>query len=171
MKQKKLDILNKILLVFLLLQPLLDIYMAVVGEKLDIFGISIATLIRTTFIVILFIIVVIYQIKNKIHIKLLYLITGYLVFILIYAFAHHFNIVYSGEYYVTEGIYNIIKEIMYVERLVVPTLLLYTVIITKPDKIKLQKVIVFVALFISLVIILTNMFKVSFASYANTFAV
>ena len=166
MKQKKLDILNKILLVFLLLQPLLDIYMAVVGEKLDIFGISIATLIRTTFIVILFIIVVIYQIKNKIHIKLLYLITGYLVFILIYAFAHHFNIVYSGGYYVTEGIYNIIKEIMYVERLVVPTLLLYTVIITKPDKIKLQKVIVFVALFISLVIILTNMFKVSFASYA-----
>lgn len=168
MKQKKWDLLNKILLIFLVLQPFLDIYMAVVGENLDILGISIATLIRTTFVVSIFILVVVYQIKNKIHIKLLYLIIGYLAFVLIYTIAHHLNIVYSSGYYITEGIYDIATELMYVERLIVPTLLLYTVIITKPDKIKLQKVMLFVVLVISLVIILTNIFKVSFASYVTT---
>lgn len=167
MKQKKLDIINKILLAFLLIQPILDVYMAIVGERLDVFGISIATLIRTSLIVTLFVIVAIYQIKNKIHMRLLYLILGYLTFVLIYVIAHHLNIVYSNGYYVTEGIYNIITETLYVKRLVVPTLLLYTVIITKPDKIKLQKAMLTVAFMISLVIILTNIFKVSFASYVT----
>lgn len=165
MKQKKLDILNKILLIFLAIQPFLDIYMAVVGEKLDIFGISIATLIRTSFVVITFIIIVIYQIKYNLKKKLLYLIIGYLIFVLIYSIAHHLNIMYSDGYYITEGIYNAIKEAMYVERLVVPTLLLYNVIITKPDKKKLKNVLLFVVCVISIVIIITNIFKVSFASY------
>ncbi|MBQ8042985.1 MAG: O-antigen ligase family protein [Clostridia bacterium] len=168
MKQKKLSMLNKIILIFLVLQPLFDIYMAVVGESLDIFGISIVTLIRATLVVALFGIVIIYQIKNKVHIKLLYLILGYLAFVLIYALAHHLNIVYSNGYYITQGIYNVVTEIMYVERLVVPVLLVYIVIITKPDKIRLEQVLVTVATVISLVIIVSNLFKVSFASYSQT---
>jgi len=167
-KQKKFDILNKILLIFLLLQPFLDIYMAVTGERFDILGISIATLIRTTLIVASFIMVVVYQIKNKLNIKLIYLIAGYLIFVLVYVVIHHLNIVNSNGYYITEGIYNILTEIMYLERLVVPVLLMYNVIITKPDKIKLEKVLVTVATIISLVIIITNLFKVSFASYSTT---
>lgn len=168
MKQKKLDVLNNILLIFLMLQPFFDIYMAVVGERLDVLGISIATLIRTTLIVTSFIVVIIYQIKNKIHIKLLYIMLSYLAVTLIYGVAHHLNIVNSNGYYVTEGLYNVVTEVMYVERLIVPVLLMYNVIITKPDKIKLEKVLVTVATMISLVIIITNLFEVSFASYSGT---
>lgn len=164
--QNKITILNNILLIFLIIQPFLDIYMAVVGEKLDIFGVSIATLIRTTFVVALFILIAIYQIKNKVRVKLLYLISTYLAAVLIYSIAHHLNIVYSSGYYITEGIYNFLTELMYVERLVIPVLLMYSVIITKPDKIKLEKILVTVVTIISLVIIVTNLLKVSFASYS-----
>lgn len=166
-KQKTLNILNNILLIFLILQPFFDIYMAVVGERLDVFGISIATLIRTTLITSIFAIVLVYQIKNKAHMKLLYLIIGYLVVVLIYGVAHHLNIVYSNGYYITEGIYNILTEILYVERLIVPVLLMYSIIITKPKRKKIEKVLVIVALTVSLVIIITNIFKVSFASYTS----
>ena len=173
MKQKKLndkkfDIINKILLIFLVLQPLFDIYMAVVGEKLDIFGISIVTIIRTTLITVLFGIVVFYQVKNKLHMKLLNLILGYLSVVLVYSVAHHLNIVYSNGYYITEGIYNVITEIMYVERLIVPVLLMYSVIITKSNKAQLEKILITVATAVSLVIIITNLFEVSFASYSQT---
>ena len=58
MKQKKLiNVLNIWLVLFILIQPVLDIYMALVGEKLDVFGISIATLIRTISTTIVFLIV------------------------------------------------------------------------------------------------------------------
>lgn len=166
--KKKFDVLNKILLIFLCLQPVFDIYMSVVGETLDILGISIATLIRTTLTTVLFGIVVYYQIREKMHIKLLCLILAYLGVVVLYTLAHHLNIVYSNGYYVSEGIYNIVTEIMYVERLIIPVLLIYIVIITKLSKIKLEKVLVFVATFVSLVIIISNLFKVSFASYAQT---
>ena len=166
-KQKKLNILNNLLFIFLVLQPFFDIYMAVVGERLDIFGISIATLIRTTLITAIFITVLVYQIKNKLHMKLLYLIIGYLVVVLIYGVCHHLNIVYSNGYYITHGIYNAVTEILYIQRLIVPVLLMYSIIITKPKRKKIEKVLVTVAITISLVIILTNLFKVSFASYTS----
>ena len=168
MEQKKINVLNKILLIFLLLQPLFDVYMAVVGERLDVFGISIVTLIRTTLVTTLFAIVAVYQIKNKIHYKLLYLIFGYIGVVLLYTIAHHLNIVLSSGYYITEGIYNVVTEILYVERLIVPVLLVYSVIITKLDKVKLEQVLVTVATVISLVIIISNIFEVSFASYSQT---
>lgn len=168
MEQKKFDILNKMLLIFLGLQPLFDIYMSVVGESLDIFGISIVTLIRTTFVVVIFSIVVIYQIKSKSHMRLLYLILGYIGFVLIYSVLHHLNITYSNGYYITQGIYNVLNEIMYVARLVVPVLLMYIVIIIKPNKEKVEKVLVAVAILVSLVIIVSNLFQVSFASYSQT---
>ena len=168
MKQKKLAILNNILLIFLVLQPFLDIYMSVVGQKLDIFGFSIATLIRTSFIVVTFVFIIIYQIKNKIHIKWLYLITAYLIAVGTYGLLHHINIVNSNGYYVTSGIYNVTTEILYLQRLVVPVLLIYNVMITKPNKDIVEKVLVVVATIVSLVIIITNIFEVSFASYSQT---
>ena len=168
MKQKKFDMLNKLLLIFLSIQPLFDIYMAIVGERLDIFGICIVTIIRITFVVAMFGRVIFHQVRNKVHIKLVYLILGYLTAVLVYGVVHHFNIVYSNGYYITEGIYNVITEIMYVKRLVVPVLLMYSVIITKPDIVKLGKMLVVVAASVSLIIITTNLFEVSFASYSQT---
>ena len=172
MKQKKIDskfdILNKVLVIFLCLQPLFDIYMAVVGERLDIFGVSMVTIIRTGLTIALLGAVIFLQIKEKLYKKLLYLILGYLGVVIIYILLHHLNIVYSNGYYVTEGLYSFIKEIMYVERLIIPVALMYSVIITKPTKVNIDKVIIIVATLISIVIIISNLFKVSFASYSQT---
>ena len=169
MKQKKLyDILNNILMIFLCIQPILDIYMAIIGEQLDIFGISIVTLIRTVFVVSMFIIVIISQIKYKYHIKYLYVILGYLFTILIYAVLHHINIVSFNGYYATQNIYNVLTELLYVLRLVVPILLIYIVVITRPAKEDVLNVIITVAGIVSIVIITTNVFEISFASYSQT---
>ena len=62
MTNKKISrIINVILVIFLIVQPLCDIYMGVIGEKLDLFGISIVTFIRTITTVLLVVVVGISQ--------------------------------------------------------------------------------------------------------------
>lgn len=169
MRQYKLyEKLNNLLMIFLAIQPVLDVYMALVGNAFDIFGISIATLIRTVFVITIFTIVVISQIKYKYHTKYAYAILGYLGVVIVYSLLHHLNIISFNGYFITESIYSFITEILYVLRLIIPVFLIYIVIITKPSKEDLFKVIVTVATFISLVIIITNICEVSFASYSQT---
>ena len=168
MKQNKLyEKLNNLLMIFLVVQPVLDIYMAVVENRLDIFGVSLATLIRTIFVITIFIIVVISQIKYKYNTKYVYAILGYIIVVMIYGLLHHINIIGFNGYYVKENIYSYITELVYILRLVLPILLIYITIITKPSRQDLLKVIVTVSLFISLTIIISNIFKVSFASYSQ----
>lgn len=155
-------------MIFLVAQPVLDIYMAMVGDKFDIFGISIATLIRTTFVITMFAIVVISQIKYKYHTKYAYAILGYLLVVIIYSLLHHINIISFDGYFITENIYSFTTEILYVLRLIIPVFLIYITIIIRPSKQDLFKVMAIVVAFISLVIIITNICKVSFASYSQT---
>jgi len=169
LKQCKLyEKLNNLLMIFLVLQPVLDVYMALVGNSFDIFGISIATLIRTIFVITIFTIVIISQIKYKYHTKYAYAILGYLGAVIVYSLLHHVNIVSFDGYFITEGIYSFLTEMLYVLRLIIPVFLIYIVIITKPLKEYLFKVILAVATFISLIIIVTNIFEVSYASYSQT---
>ena len=159
--------LNYVLLIFLVVQPIFDIYMAVVGESLDIFGISIVTLIRTITVTAMVVILAIYQIKTKYKTKWLYILLSYIALVVVYMAIHHFNIVVSGGYYVSQGIYNILTEIMYVLRLVVPIILIYIVLVIKPEKRKIEKCMVIAAAIVSAIILLTNLLEVSFASYAT----
>lgn len=168
MQTKTKHILSVVLLVLLFIQPLLDMYMAVIDERWDVFGISLATIARTATFVVLLVIVVIYQIRHKYKIKWLIALFSYLLIIGIYATCHHFNISFSNGYFIREGIYNVITELMYVLRLVVPVGLIYLVIIIKPEKKHIERTIISVVLIISLLIILTNIFKTSFASYSPT---
>ena len=167
MKQKKLiNVLNIWLVLFILIQPVLDIYMALVGEKLDVFGISIATLIRTISTTIVFLIVVYLQIRNKYKLRYLCVMAGYMLIVIVYSVLHHLNIVNSNGYFVTQNIYNVSTELMYVWHLVVPVIIMYIIAIIKPDKEDIKKMLVIVVTVISLVIIITNVFKLSFASYS-----
>lgn len=168
MSSKIRGFLATILIIFLIVQPLFDVYMAVIGESLDILGISVVTLLRTTTCVILVIIVAICQIRNRYKIKWLVGLITYLSLVVIYAIAHHMNIVLSDGYFVTQGIYNAITELMYVLRLVVPVILIYTVVLVKPNKEQVEKSIISVVFIISLVIIITNILKISYTSYATT---
>lgn len=167
MENKKLrKIINIVLVIFLIVQPLCDIYMGVIGEKLDIFGISIVTFIRTITTVSLVMIIGISQIVCKYKVKWLVSLIMYLIAVGIYATFHHFNIVNSGGYYITQGIYNFTTELMYVLRLVVPIILMYVVIITRPKRERIEKAILISVAIIAIIIITTNIFKISYASYS-----
>lgn len=155
-------------MIFLCLQPIFDMYMGIIGEQLDIFGMSVVTIIRTVFVVSVFVIVIISQIKYKYHIKYLYVIIGYLLAVLIYTILHHINIVSFGGYFITENIYNVRTELIYVLRLIIPILLIYIVVITRPHKEDILKVVICITFLISLVIITTNILETSFASYSQT---
>ncbi len=169
MKNKKISrIINVILVIFLIVQPLCDIYMGVIGEDLDVLGISIVTFLRTITTVSLVVVVGISQIIYKHKLKWLYTLLGYLALVGIYATFHHYNIVNSGGYYITNGLYNFATELMYVLRLVVPIILMYIVVITKPKKERIEKAILVAVAIISLIIIITNIFKISYASYSPT---
>ena len=158
--------LGSILIVLLIVQPLFDVYMAIIGESLDIFGISIVTLLRTTTCVVLVIMTAIYQIKDRYKLKWLIALVIYLLIVGIYITLHHFNIIQSNGYFITQGLYDFGAELMYVLRLVVPVILIYTVIMIKPNKEQIEKSIISVVFIISLIIILTNLFKISYASYS-----
>ena len=162
------NILNKLILIFLVAQPLLDIYMAVVGEVWDLFGISAATIIRTFFVISMFIVVIITQIRYKHKTKYICVVLGYISIVLLYSLAHHINIVGFDGYFIAEGIYNSLTELLYVLRLIIPVLLMYIIIITKPARNNLLKTVMIVAATISIVIVTTNLFKISFASYSQT---
>jgi hypothetical protein len=115
--------------------------MGVIGEDLDVLGISIVTFLRTITTVSLVVVVGISQIIYKHKLKWLYTLLGYLALVGIYATFHHYNIVNSGGYYITNGLYNFATELMYVLRLVVPIILMYIVVITKPKKERIEKAI------------------------------
>ena len=167
MKNKKInDILNDILIVFLLIQPLFDIYMSIVKESFDIFGISIITYIRILVTVILTLYIASIQLREKYKLKCLYYLIGYIFIVFVYAILHHFNIVNSNGYYIKEGIYSFFTEFMYVFRLTIPVMLLYDCIILKPNKEKIEKGILISVVVISVVILGTNILKLSLASYS-----
>ena len=169
MEQEKIDkILKRVLTIFLIIQPLCDIYMAVVGERLDILGFSIVTLLRIITVAMLLLFVAIKQIKFKYHIKSLCGIITYIIIVGIYALLHHFNIVNSNGYYISQGIYSILTEMLYVMRLIVPVLLLYVVVILKPNKEEICKIATISAGIIATVIVVTNLLKVSYNSYPQT---
>ncbi|MBR6689077.1 MAG: O-antigen ligase family protein [Clostridia bacterium] len=157
---------NVILVIFLVVQPLCDIYMGVIGEKLDIFGISIVTFVRTITTVALVVTIGINQIACKYKIKWFVTLIGYLSIVGIYAICHHLNIVNSGGYYITQNLYNFSTELMYVLRLVVPIILMYVVIISKPKREHIEKAILISTIIIAIIIITTNIFKISYASYS-----
>lgn len=156
---------NEVLLIFILVQPLFDLYMGVIGENLDIFNFSIITLARIIIILALFLINLIKSVKNKVNLKITKIMIGYLAIVAIYSLIHHLNIKYSGSYFTKEGIYSFLTELLYVFRLVVPFIFIYTIVAIKPKRETIIKALIFSAAIISIIIVITNVFKVSFSSY------
>jgi len=156
---------EEVLLVFILVQPLFDLYMGTVRESLDVFGISIVTLLRIIIILTLFVIVLTKSIKNKTNIKLTKIMLAYLVLVISYAFIHHLNININGTYFMNNNLYNSNTEFLYVLRLVLPFILIYTIFLIKPKKETIIKSLIASAAIISIIIVITNIFNVSFSSY------
>lgn len=148
------NLLQKVLIVFLIIQPIFD---------LKVFYNSISTLIRVIIIGVFFIIYFI-QDKNK---KKYFLII-YPVLLLIYFIFHQINAQNFKSLVPGNFDYSTIKEILYFVKMVTPFLLIYDIYEAKLSREQIINVIKYIVIIVSLIIIVTNIFGISYGSYSNT---
>ena len=155
--------LEKLLMIFVLLQPILDFYLLYSEKVTNIFRFSPTTIIRILFIG-LFTIYLLFKIKyNKKYLWIL----GYLLIILIYLVFHiynslNFNINIGNNY-----VFSFVTEAFYFIRLFIPIALIFITYNAKIKERNFQKTITYVSLIFSLVIIITNILKISLTSYGG----
>lgn len=163
-KSKIIDkrIIMNLLLIFISIQPIIDLYF-LFDENYMIFGFSLATIIRVIGMLILGLMFIFTIKKKEIGLYLLY---GTVV--LIYVIFHHLNALdfldYNNGY--NYG-YNLISEIFYIIRMLIP---LAIIAISSHQKIadkKLNNIIFILILMICGSIIITNLLGVSIGSYSK----
>lgn len=165
MKNKllKKETLQKLLIIFMIIQPILDIYYLYTDKVISIFKLSPATIIRMIFMVVLFIIA---YINNKQYNKK----QGLIIFIIVYtlyAIFHHINAICFNKELMMYPSYSFIKEIFYLIRMIMPLLMIYISKESNLTEDKIKKIIYTVITIFSLTIIITNFLGISLTSYAS----
>ncbi len=159
------ELLKKIFIVFLMLQPILDIYILFTNEVVDFFKFSPSTIIRI-FIICLLLIMIVLSIKfNK---KYLWFIV-YGIVLSIYFVFHHFN---ASMFKVTNvGTYNysLTSELFYIIRMLLPFIIAFITYHINLNKKQIYKIFIYFTLIISATIVLTNITCLSFRSYSENF--
>lgn len=148
------NIVRKILVVFLIIQPIFD---------LKIFYNSISTLIR---VIIIFALFSYYFFTSKNKRK--YLLLLYPCLLGIYFIFHHFNALHFTSLVPGNFNYSILKEFLYFVKMVSPFLLIYSLYKAKPSFDSVIDIMKDLTLIIGLVIIISNIFTFSYGSYSNS---
>ena len=148
----KLNIKN-ILIIFTILQPIFD---------LKIFYNSISTLIRVIFISLFFLY---YFIKNKSPKK--YFLMIYPFIILIYFIFHHINALNFNSLVPGNFNYSLFNEALYCIKMICPFMLIYSIYQAKLSKSEILFIVKAIVLFISIIIIFSNLFIFSYGSYSD----
>lgn len=145
--------LNTVLIIFLIVQPIFD---------LRIFYNSISTLIRVIVVLFLFFIYFILDENQKKWYLLLYPIILSVYFIFHHINAMNFKSLVPGNFN-----YTITKEALYFVKMVTPFSLIYVLYRAKLSKEHILKIIKCITFIISLTIIITNIFGISYGSYSD----
>ena len=156
------EITKKIFIIFMIFQPLLDVYMVLFDDKIQILGVSLATIFRFGIVAIITILTMIYARKNKSTKFFL----GYGILVCIYCIFHHIN---ANKFIVNlnpTAVYNPLGEILYILRLCIPIALIYSIYNIKIEYKDIKKIVVGVVSIISLIILVSNLFKISYVSYS-----
>jgi len=152
-----------LLVAFIILQPILDIYMVLFDSKIQVMGISLATIFRFGMVGILTLLTIIKCPKNKSTKAIL----AYGVIVLIYAIVHHRNALQVDGSLMNENItYSFMSEFFYLARLTVPILLIYVIYEMHVTYTQVKKMVIVSVTILSLVIILTNLARVSYIAYS-----
>lgn len=149
-----------LLLLFIVIQPFLDIYIFFTNPNLEFFSLTIPTIIRCLFLSIMLLLTIMnYKFSKKNLI--LYM---YMMLIIIYSIIHH--IVVSKNLMISDNFsYSLFQELFYVFRMLFPYVIIF---ITKNSKIKKQQcvdILIYTSIIISSVIIISNSLKLSLTSY------
>lgn len=144
---------KNILILFLIVQPIFD---------LKIFYGSISTFIRVFFIFLFFIY---YFINSKNKKK--YFLFFYPILILIYFIFHHLNALKFTSLVPGNFNYSIFQEALYFIKMLCPYMLIYCLFKSKITKKELFFIIKICVLVISLIIIISNLFLISYGTYSD----
>ena len=141
------------LIIFIIIQPIFD---------LKIFYNSISTLIRVIFISLFFLY---YFINNKNKKK--YFLLLYSLLVAIYFIFHHINALSFHSLVPGNFNYSPIHEALYFIKMMCPFMLIYSVYTANFSKKELFFVVKVIVLFISIIIIFSNLFSFSYGSYSD----
>ncbi len=160
--EKTLNIAKKILIIFLIIQPLLDIYYLYSDTVMNFVGFSPSTIIRMIMIFILFVLVIVSFKINKNY--KWFIIYGFL--LIIYFIFHHINAQNFNNIIGTYN-YSIIEEAFYIVRMVLPLVVAYVTYNINLSSKQIEKIFYWIVFIISSFVIITNIFKISLPSYGT----
>ncbi len=158
------NLIEKILLIFLIIQPLLDFYFLFNKDFVSFLSFSPSTIIR---ILGIFIICLMFLLVNKNKKEYKYLII-YGVLVLLYAICHHLNALNFTDFYNGYDFgYNLISELFYILRMLLPLSIIYISWHYNFDDKKIEKLLTYLIIIICGSIIVTNLFTISLGSYSK----
>ncbi len=151
---------KNILIIFMILEPLLDLYFLYSDNIINIFKFSPATIIRMIFILVMVIFIIILN-KKKLNKKNL------VIFIMIYLAYSLFHL-YNGTLF--KGVstyheYSLFKEAFYLVRMTCPLVLFYLTYKNDIDYQDTKKIIIIVYFIFSSIMVLTNLVGIARVSY------
>ena len=157
---------HALLLMFLFVQPVIDIYRLFVGDAVQIFGLALPELINLGFIAILGVSFLVRNIHNR---KIMLLVTVYVVALVGYFVAHIANILQFDTTIINGAEKNLVKEMYFILRVYLVPMLYFIILLTeKIDGNLFEKGTQLLAGFISGIIVLTNLLGIGFITYAST---
>lgn len=156
--EKRNKIINILLMLVILIQPILEF---IYFDNSFLFGFKIATIIR----IILFGILSVFILLKYKELKYKKVFIVYLICITIYFITHHLNALNFTSYNINNFNYTILEELNYMLRLLIPVFLIYYTINVDLKNNNLKKASIISISVISLVIIISNIFKFSLCSY------
>ncbi len=157
--------LAKVLMVFLILQPLLDTYILFEKSTVDAIGISPSTIVRLLFVFIIGLISI-FVIKSRRQ------WIGYIIYILLvilYSIFHFYNATSFNSLTPGNFNYSLSAEAFYIIRMLIP---LFIVVISSNIKFStgcLNRIVNILCIMISGTIVVTNIFKISIGAYITKF--
>lgn len=150
--------------ILVIIQPLLDIYRSFIGNQFELFGISLVELFNFILIAYLFLLTLCNKTLRK-NVKYIFV---FLALFGVYFVLHTYNIYQFDTSILTGSTQSWFTELYFITRsYLFPLLLLYVLLNIKIDKNLILRTVTISALFISFIIIFTNIFKVSLVSYAS----
>ncbi|MEG0289983.1 MAG: O-antigen ligase family protein [Erysipelotrichaceae bacterium] len=146
------------------LQPILDIYRTFIGNKFQLFGISLLEILNFVFIGYLFLL----TIYNKEFRKNIKYIIIYCAFLIVYLIFHLYNITQFDLSILNGSTHSLITELYFIIRsYLFPLLVLYIFLNSHIERKMVLRTISYISFFICIIIIFTNITKSSFITYAS----
>ncbi len=152
-----------LLCLLLLIEPFLELNFFYKG--FDIGGFQINTIIR----LIIFGLLSLYMLFNFKKLKYKKFLVIYLLLVIIYSIFHHMHAL-NFESYIPSSLinYSLLGELFYIIRLLIPLFLIYYILNLEMDYKKITKSFIIGVIFIVLLIVGTNLLKISICSYNDS---